>query len=83
MSKAARVTVTLDPQVAEWARQAAQRQNRSLSALVNAAVRTALVQDSLARLVIDEEAERAAAYAELRAMAAAEEDDRRHPRGAA
>ncbi|WP_040775922.1 hypothetical protein [Nocardia pneumoniae] len=74
MSKATRVTVTLDPQVAEWAREAADRQNRSLSSVINAAVRTTLVHDSLTALIIDEEAELAAAYDDVTLTQAAEED---------
>ncbi|MGW4328210.1 hypothetical protein ACWEKR_20180 [Nocardia sp. NPDC004573] len=74
MSRATRVTVTLDPQVAEWARQAADRQNRSLSAVINAALRTTLVHESLTALTIDEEAELAAAYDDLRLGQAAEDD---------
>lgn len=74
MSKATRVTVTLDPQVAEWAREAADRQNRSLSSVINAALRTTLVHDSLTALVIDEEAELAAAYDEVALTEAAEDD---------
>ncbi|MEU4342784.1 hypothetical protein AB0H00_16170 [Nocardia sp. NPDC023852] len=74
MSKAARVTVTLDPQVAAWAREAADRQNRSLSSVINAALRTTLVHESLTALVIDEEAELAAAYDDVRLTQAAERD---------
>lgn len=75
MSKATRVTVTLDPQVAEWARAAADRQNRSLSAVINAALRTTLVHDSLTALTIDEEAELAAAYDDVAITQAAADDD--------
>ncbi len=74
MSKATRVTVTLDPQVAEWVRQVADRQNRSLSSVINAAVRTTLVHDSLTALIIDEEAELAAAYDDVTLTQAAEDD---------
>ncbi|MEU7765555.1 DUF6364 family protein [Nocardia sp. NPDC049190] len=76
MSKATRVTVTLDPQVAEWAREAAERQNRSLSSVINAALRTTLVHDSLTALVVDEEAEQAAAYDDVQLTQAAENDAR-------
>lgn len=76
MSKAKRVTVTLDPQVAVWAEQAADRQQRSLSSVINSALRTALVHDSLAKLVVDDDAELAAAYADLDHTRAAESDDR-------
>ncbi|WP_327121671.1 hypothetical protein OHB12_32455 [Nocardia sp. NBC_01730] len=69
-----RVTVTLDPQVAEWARESADRQNRSLSSVINAALRTTLVHDSLTALVIEEEAELAAAYDDVRLTQAAEND---------
>ncbi len=82
MSKATRVTVTLDPQVAEWAKQAADRQNRSLSSVINASLRTALVHDSLAKLPVDDEAERAAAYVDVSLNEAAETHARRN-RGAA
>lgn len=82
MSKATRVTVTLDPQVAEWAKQAADQQNRSLSSVINASLRTALVHESLAKLTVDEDAERAAAYDDLNITEAAETDARRN-RGAA
>ncbi|WP_378738659.1 DUF6364 family protein [Nocardia brasiliensis] len=82
MSKATRVTVTLDPQVAEWAKQAADQQNRSLSSVINASLRTALVHESLAKLTVDEDAERAAAYDDLTITEAAETDARRN-RGAA
>ncbi len=74
MSKATRVTVTLDPQVAEWARDVADRQNRSLSAVINAALRTTLVHDSLTALAIDDEAELAAAYDDVTLTQAAEDD---------
>ncbi|WP_067475453.1 hypothetical protein [Nocardia amamiensis] len=74
MSKATRVTVTLDPQVAEWVREAADRQNRSLSSVINAAVRTTIVHDSLTALIIDEEAELAAAYDDVTLTKAAEDD---------
>ncbi|WP_330232427.1 hypothetical protein OHA40_08000 [Nocardia sp. NBC_00508] len=74
MSKATRVTVTLDPQVAEWAREAADRQSRSLSSVINAALRSTLVHDSLSALIIDEEAEQAAAYDDLALTQAAEDD---------
>ncbi len=74
MSKATRVTVTLDPQVAEWAREAADRQNRSLSAVINAALRTTLVHDSLTALPIDEDAELAAAYDDVTLTQAADDD---------
>ncbi|MBF6300640.1 hypothetical protein [Nocardia amamiensis] len=74
MSKATRVTVTLDPQVAEWVREAADRQNRSLSSVINAAVRTTIVHDSLTSLIIDEEAELAAAYDDVTLTQAAEDD---------
>ncbi len=74
VSKATRVTVTLDPQVAEWAREAADRQNRSLSAVINTALRTALVHDSLTALAIDEEAELAAAYDDVTLTQVAEDD---------
>ncbi|WP_442023451.1 DUF6364 family protein [Nocardia sp. 2YAB30] len=74
MSKSTRVTVTLDPQVAEWARQAADRQNRSLSSVINAALRTTLVHESLTALVIDEEAELGAAYEDVQLTQAAEND---------
>ena len=76
MSKATRVTVTLDPQVAEWAREAAERQNRSLSSVINAALRTTLVHDSLTALAVDEEAEQAAAYDDVQLTQAAENDAR-------
>lgn len=76
MSKATRVTVTLDPQVAEWAKQAADQQKRSLSAVINASLRSALVHDSLAKLAVDEEAERAAAYDDVHITEAAEADAR-------
>ncbi|MEU7632308.1 DUF6364 family protein [Nocardia sp. NPDC049220] len=76
MSKATRVTVTLDPQVAEWAREAAERQNRSLSSVINAALRTTLVHDSLTALAVDEEAEQAAAYDDMQLTQAAENDAR-------
>ncbi|WP_194837496.1 DUF6364 family protein [Nocardia sp. XZ_19_369] len=82
MNKATRVTVTLDPQVAEWAKQAADQQNRSLSSVINASLRTALVHDSLAKLAVDEAAEQAAAYDDLTIAEAAETDARRN-RGAA
>ncbi|MGQ4619625.1 hypothetical protein [Nocardia sp. R7R-8] len=75
MSKATRVTVTLDPQVAEWAREAADRQNRSLSAVINAALRTTLVHDSLTALAVDEEAELAVAYDDVALAQAADDDD--------
>ncbi len=74
VSKATRVTVTLDPQVAEWAREAADRQNRSLSAVINAALRSTLVHDSLTALTIDEEAELAAAYDDVTLTQVAEDD---------
>jgi len=83
MSKAAHVTVTLDPQVAAWARAAAERQERSLSEVVNTALRTALVQDSLSELPVDEEAEQAAAHAEVDIAESAAVDARRRSRGAA
>ncbi|WP_040795057.1 hypothetical protein [Nocardia higoensis] len=83
MSKAAQVTVTLDPQVAAWARAAAERQDRSLSEVVNAALRTALVHDSLSELPVDEEAEQAAARAEVDIAEQAAADARRRSRGAA
>lgn len=76
MSKATRVTVTLDPQVAEWAKQAADQQNRSLSSVINASLRTALVHDSLAKLAVDDAAEQAAAYDDLNVAEAAETDAR-------
>lgn len=82
MSKATRVTVTLDPQVAEWAKQAADQQNRSLSSVINASLRTALVHDSLAKLAVDDAVEQAAAYDDLNVTEAAETDARRN-RGAA
>ncbi|WP_312884488.1 hypothetical protein [Nocardia barduliensis] len=68
------MTVTLDPQVAEWAREAADRQNRSLSAVINAALRSTLVHDSLTALTIDEEAELAAAYDDVTLTQVAEDD---------
>ncbi|MFD0362961.1 hypothetical protein ACFQZZ_16075 [Nocardia sp. GCM10030253] len=74
MSKATRVTVTLDPQVAAWAEQAADRRKRSLSSVINTSLRTALVSDSLADLAVDEDAELAAAYADLDRTMAAEAD---------
>lgn len=83
MSKAARVSVTLDPQVAAWAQAAAERQDRSLSDVVNAALRTALVQDSLSELPVDEEAEQAAARVEVDIAEQAAVDARRRSRGAA
>ncbi|MFD6161610.1 DUF6364 family protein [Nocardia sp. NPDC051321] len=76
MSKATRVTVTLDPQVAEWAKQAADQQNRSLSSVINASLRTALVHDSLAKLAVDDAAEQSAAYDDLNVTEAAETDAR-------
>ncbi|MEV6430604.1 hypothetical protein [Nocardia sp. NPDC051463] len=83
MSKAKRVTVTLDPQVAAWAEQAADRERRSLSSVINSALRTALVHDSLAKLVVDDDAELAAAYADLDHTRAAAESDDSGPCGAA
>ncbi|MEU2038071.1 hypothetical protein [Nocardia niwae] len=68
------MTVTLDPQVAEWAREAAERQNRSLSSVINAALRTTLVHDSLTDLTIDEEADLTAAYDDVRLGQIAEVD---------
>ncbi|MGQ4596529.1 hypothetical protein [Nocardia sp. R6R-6] len=68
------MTVTLDPQVAEWAREVADRRHRSLSSVINAAVRTTLVQDSLTALIIDGEAELAAAYDDVTLVQAAEDD---------
>ncbi|HLS78706.1 MAG TPA: hypothetical protein VK083_18145 [Nocardia sp.] len=83
MSEAAHVTVTLDPQVAAWARAAAERQDRSLSEVVNAALRTAFVRDSLSELPVDEEAEQAAARADVDIAEQAAADARRRSRGAA
>ncbi|MFF0529714.1 DUF6364 family protein [Nocardia amikacinitolerans] len=83
MSKATRITVTLDPQVAEWAKQAAERQNRSLSSLINSSLRTALVHESLTSLPVDDEADRAAAQDELDLTESAAADARRRSRGAA
>src|SRR5690606_16499561 len=62
---------------------AAERQDRSLSEVVNAALRTALVQDSLFELPVDEEAEQAAARVEVDLAEQAAADARRRPRGAA
>ncbi len=83
MSKATRITVTLDPQVAEWAKQAAERQNRSLSSLINASLRSALVHDSLTSLAVDDAADLAAAHDELDLTESAAADARRRSRGAA
>ncbi len=83
MSKATRITVTLDPQVAEWAKQAAERQNRSLSSLINASLRSALVHDSLTSLTVDDAADLAAAHDELDLTESAAADARRRSRGAA
>ncbi len=81
MSEAARVTVTLDPRIAAWAREAAARHHRSLDAFVAAAVRTAVVCESLTDLPVDEDAERAAAHDELDLLDSAAADARRRSRG--
>ncbi|MFR9751576.1 hypothetical protein ACL02S_11120 [Nocardia sp. 004] len=69
------MTITLDPQVAQWAREVADHRQRSVSSVINAALRTALVHDSLSALIIDEQAELAAAYEDITLTQAAEDDD--------
>ncbi|WP_019926646.1 ribbon-helix-helix protein, CopG family [Nocardia sp. BMG111209] len=52
MGKTTRLTVSLDATVYEWVTRAAAAQGRSVSAVINEAVRRDLVRDSLAHMPI-------------------------------
>ncbi|RMI29841.1 CopG family ribbon-helix-helix protein [Nocardia stercoris] len=63
MGKMTRLTVTLDPAVYEWVTRAAAAEGRSVSQVINRAVRSDLVRNSLAQLPIQPEEDALAAVA--------------------
>lgn len=81
MSKS-RITVTLDPAVAQWVEAESQQRGQSVSAVINRHLRSSIVSASLAGLVQLDESD--AAAADLAYLEAAEaEDARRRAAGAA